>query len=90
MLYLLLWPRLNSANTAAHYWYHQVKVPFGDAVVSTADTCIGVELCEELFTPARSVSPWSVPLTALSDQKSPYPHGAGWRRNLYEFKWQSP
>lgn len=32
----------------------QVKVPFGDAVISTADTCIGVELCEELFTPARS------------------------------------
>ena len=31
----------------------QVKVPFGDAVVSTIDTCIGVELCEELFTPAR-------------------------------------
>ncbi|KAG8830868.1 glutamine-dependent NAD(+) synthetase [Serendipita sp. 400] len=30
----------------------QVKVPFGDAVVSTADTCIGIELCEELFTPA--------------------------------------
>ena len=31
----------------------QTKVPFGDAVVSTIDTCIGVELCEELFTPAR-------------------------------------
>ncbi|KAF8909365.1 hypothetical protein CPB84DRAFT_1765955 [Gymnopilus junonius] len=30
----------------------QIKVPFGDAVVSTLDTCIGVELCEELFTPA--------------------------------------
>ncbi|KAF7972744.1 hypothetical protein HWV62_17102 [Athelia sp. TMB] len=30
----------------------QTKVPFGDAVVSTIDTCIGVELCEELFTPA--------------------------------------
>ncbi|KAF8159641.1 hypothetical protein B0H34DRAFT_704302 [Crassisporium funariophilum] len=30
----------------------QVKVPFGDAVISTIDTCIGVELCEELFTPA--------------------------------------
>ncbi|KAF5331469.1 hypothetical protein D9758_015504 [Tetrapyrgos nigripes] len=30
----------------------QTKVPFGDAVISTADTCIGVELCEELFTPA--------------------------------------
>ncbi|TDL23905.1 glutamine-dependent NAD synthetase with GAT domain-containing protein [Rickenella mellea] len=30
----------------------QDKVPFGDCVVSTYDTCIGVELCEELFTPA--------------------------------------
>ncbi|PPR03203.1 hypothetical protein CVT26_008051 [Gymnopilus dilepis] len=30
----------------------QIKVPFGDAVISTLDTCIGVELCEELFTPA--------------------------------------
>lgn len=30
----------------------QVKVPFGDCVISTVDTCIGVELCEELFTPA--------------------------------------
>ncbi|KAJ7583253.1 carbon-nitrogen hydrolase [Mycena floridula] len=30
----------------------QTKVTFGDAVVSTTDTCIGVELCEELFTPA--------------------------------------
>lgn len=29
----------------------QVVVPFGDAVVSTYDTCIGIELCEELFTP---------------------------------------
>jgi len=32
----------------------QTKVPFGDAVISTIDTCFGVELCEELFTPARS------------------------------------
>ncbi|PSR76313.1 hypothetical protein PHLCEN_2v8545 [Hermanssonia centrifuga] len=30
----------------------QTKVPFGDAVISTVDTCIGVELCEELFTPS--------------------------------------
>ncbi|KDQ51052.1 hypothetical protein JAAARDRAFT_41517 [Jaapia argillacea MUCL 33604] len=30
----------------------QIKVPFGDAIVSTQDTCIGVELCEELFTPS--------------------------------------
>lgn len=31
----------------------QVEVQFGDAVVSTLDTVIGVELCEELFTPNR-------------------------------------
>ena len=31
----------------------QEEVPFGDAVVSTRDTLIGVELCEELFTPNR-------------------------------------
>ncbi|CAG8504749.1 9910_t:CDS:10 [Ambispora gerdemannii] len=29
----------------------QSKVPIGDAVISTIDTCVGVELCEELFTP---------------------------------------
>ncbi|KAG0258698.1 glutamine-dependent NAD(+) synthetase [Actinomortierella ambigua] len=29
----------------------QTTVPFGDAVVSTIDTCVGVEMCEELFTP---------------------------------------
>ncbi|KAK7060897.1 glutamine-dependent NAD(+) synthetase [Paramarasmius palmivorus] len=39
-------PRIIQAVTG------QIKVPFGDAVISTADTCIGVELCEELFTPA--------------------------------------
>jgi NAD+ synthase (glutamine-hydrolysing) len=39
-------PRIVQAVTG------QVKVPFGDCVVSTVDTCIGVELCEELFTPA--------------------------------------
>ncbi|KAJ7248515.1 hypothetical protein C8J57DRAFT_1437985 [Mycena rebaudengoi] len=30
----------------------QTKVTFGDAVISTQDTCFGVELCEELFSPA--------------------------------------
>ncbi|GAA5917535.1 hypothetical protein JCM6882_001721, partial [Rhodosporidiobolus microsporus] len=30
----------------------QVTVPIGHAVVATQDTCIGVEMCEELFTPA--------------------------------------
>ncbi len=29
----------------------QHTVPFGDAVISTLDTCIGAETCEELFTP---------------------------------------
>ncbi|KAJ1655688.1 glutamine-dependent NAD(+) synthetase [Dispira simplex] len=29
----------------------QDTVPFGDAVVQTQDTCVGIELCEELFTP---------------------------------------
>ncbi|WAR07702.1 NADE-like protein [Mya arenaria] len=27
----------------------QLKVPFGDAVISTLDTCIGSEICEELW-----------------------------------------
>ncbi len=26
----------------------QLKVPFGDAVISTLDTCIGAETCEEV------------------------------------------
>ncbi|XP_028335103.1 glutamine-dependent NAD(+) synthetase isoform X14 [Physeter macrocephalus] len=29
----------------------QESVPFGDAVLSTRDTCIGSEVCEELWTP---------------------------------------
>jgi NAD+ synthase (glutamine-hydrolysing) len=33
----------------------QEFVPFGDAVISTKDTCIGAETCEELFTPDRLV-----------------------------------
>ncbi|KIH88351.1 NAD+ synthase (glutamine-hydrolysing) [Sporothrix brasiliensis 5110] len=28
-----------------------IKVPIGDAVISTPDTCLGAETCEELFTP---------------------------------------
>lgn len=31
----------------------QATLPFGDGVIATADTCIGCETCEELFTPAR-------------------------------------
>ncbi|KAJ2393279.1 glutamine-dependent NAD(+) synthetase, partial [Coemansia sp. RSA 2603] len=29
----------------------QRTVPLGDALLDTADSCIGIELCEELFTP---------------------------------------
>ncbi|OLL24912.1 Glutamine-dependent NAD(+) synthetase [Neolecta irregularis DAH-3] len=29
----------------------QTSVPFGDAVISTPDSCFGAETCEELFTP---------------------------------------
>ncbi|KAF9915347.1 glutamine-dependent NAD(+) synthetase [Lobosporangium transversale] len=29
----------------------QVTVPMGDAVIATYDSCIGVEVCEEMFTP---------------------------------------
>ncbi|XP_050532242.1 glutamine-dependent NAD(+) synthetase [Daktulosphaira vitifoliae] len=29
----------------------QTTVPFGDAVIATADTCIGYEICEELWSP---------------------------------------
>lgn len=36
-------PRMISAATGQH------SVPFGDAVVSTRDTCIGFETCEELW-----------------------------------------
>ena len=47
-------------------------MPFGDAVLSTWDTCIGSEVCEELWTPHRLALP-SVP-------SDPHPCGAqgGW------------
>lgn len=31
----------------------QSVVAFGDAVLSTKDTCIGYEICEELWNPFR-------------------------------------
>lgn len=39
-------PRIIQSTT------QQTTVPIGDIVLSTLDTCVGVELCEELFTPA--------------------------------------
>lgn len=38
----------------------QITVPFGDAVVATYDTCLGVETCEELFTPDAPHIPLSL------------------------------
>ena len=35
------------------YVTDQVTVPFGDAVIATLDTCIGTEMCEELFASDR-------------------------------------
>ncbi|KAL1999312.1 hypothetical protein VTN02DRAFT_4707 [Thermoascus thermophilus] len=38
----------------------QTTVPFGDAVISTKDTCLGLETCEELFTPNGPHIPYSL------------------------------
>jgi len=38
----------------------KIKVPIGDAVISTRDTCLGCETCEELFTPAAPHSAMSL------------------------------
>ncbi|KAG1670796.1 putative glutamine-dependent NAD(+) synthetase [Nymphon striatum] len=38
-------PRMITAIT------HQKIVPIGDALISTSDSCIGFEICEELFMP---------------------------------------
>lgn len=35
----------------------QEKVPFGDAVISTIDTCFACETCEELFAPIAPHGP---------------------------------
>lgn len=32
----------------------QTAVPFGDAVIATQDTCIGFEICEELWHPSSN------------------------------------
>uniref|UniRef100_A0A8D1LF53 Glutamine-dependent NAD(+) synthetase n=1 Tax=Sus scrofa TaxID=9823 RepID=A0A8D1LF53_PIG len=50
------WPR--SGQTEEYFLPRMIQdltkqetVPFGDAVLSTRDTCIGSEVCEELWTP---------------------------------------
>lgn len=44
-------PRMISSITG------QTTVPFGDAVIATRDTCIGYEICEELWNPECSHIP---------------------------------
>ncbi|XP_023314568.1 glutamine-dependent NAD(+) synthetase isoform X3 [Trichogramma pretiosum] len=39
---------------------NQSTVPFGDAVISTRDTCIGFEICEELWNPASTHIPMAL------------------------------
>uniref|UniRef100_A0A8C0R2K1 Glutamine-dependent NAD(+) synthetase n=1 Tax=Canis lupus dingo TaxID=286419 RepID=A0A8C0R2K1_CANLU len=46
----------------------QETVPFGDAVLATRDTCIGSEICEELWTPHRSL-PTNGGIYLLANQK---------------------
>ncbi|XP_076686805.1 NAD synthetase isoform X3 [Andrena cerasifolii] len=38
----------------------QTGVPFGDAVISTRDTCVGFEICEELWNPMSNHIPLSL------------------------------
>lgn len=39
---------------------NQKTVPFGDALISTVDTCIGFEMCEELWNPCSTHVPQSL------------------------------
>lgn len=38
----------------------QSVVPFGDAVIATIDTCVGFEICEELWHPDSNHIPMSL------------------------------
>ena len=40
----------------------QTTVPFGDAVIATRDTCMGSEICEELWNSSRSDRHFHIPL----------------------------
>lgn len=58
MRYFTPWPRKSPAALDIHYlpaalakFTGQESVPFGDALLRTPDTVIGIESCEELFAP---------------------------------------
>ena len=49
-------------------------MPFGDAVISTADTCVGCETCEELFTANRQVTTTTIHNTRTHTHMHTYTH----------------
>ena len=58
MRYFTMWSRVRELEdyyleSIIGHVTGQDKVPFGDGIISTRDTCLGAETCEELFTPAR-------------------------------------
>uniref|UniRef100_A0A8B9S2A7 Glutamine-dependent NAD(+) synthetase n=1 Tax=Apteryx owenii TaxID=8824 RepID=A0A8B9S2A7_APTOW len=53
---LLIRPKITLANAKYYensniFVFCQETVPFGDAVLATKDTCLGAEICEELWAP---------------------------------------
>lgn len=60
-------------------------VPFGDAIVATEDTTIGVELCEELFTPGSwACQHWSGAWADVPPPQPAHPDGSGRRRDHHQ------
>lgn len=52
-------------------------MPFGDAVLATRDTCIGSEICEELWAPHRSAPRTRAPSGARQPAGGPEPGLSG-------------
>lgn len=55
----------------------QLDVPFGDGILRTDDTVIGVELCEELFTPASPHTAMALEGTEILTNSSASHHELG-------------
>lgn len=51
-----MWPWDLKRSLPPHPTPRQKTVPFGDVVLATQDTCVGSEICEELWTPRRMVA----------------------------------
>jgi NAD+ synthase (glutamine-hydrolysing) len=48
----------------------QKHVPIGDALISTLDTCLGAETCEELFV-SSGLQSWMPTTDMLTSNKTP-------------------